>query len=178
MKKIFLLPIDIEKMIYVFREQRVMLDADLAKLYRVETKVLNRQVRRNMNRFPVDFMFQLSDDEASNLRCQIGTSSLKYGGRRYLPYVFTENGVAMLSSVLNSEEAIEVNILIIRIFTKLRSFLLMEKSSDKRIDQIEKGTGQMFKVVFERLDSIDERVDELHKTKPSLSPVRKKIGFK
>ena len=113
----------IETMIYIIRGQRVMLDSDLAKLYGVETKQLNRQVQRNLKRFPVDFMFQLTENEEENLRCQFGTSSSSYGGRRYLPYVFTENGVAMLSSVLSSERAVEINISIIRIFTKLRSFL-------------------------------------------------------
>ncbi len=99
----------IEKSIYLIRGEKVMLDRDLADLYEVETKVLNRAVKRNLQRFPVDFMFQLTVDEAENLRCQIGTSSF-HGGRRYRPYVFTEQGVAMLSTVLNSERAVLVNI--------------------------------------------------------------------
>ena len=97
-------------MIYVIRGLRVMLDSDLAKLYGVETKALNRQVRRNLIRFPSDFMFELTKDEFKNLKCQNGTSSWEYGGRRKQPFVFTENGVAMLSSVLKSERAVLVNI--------------------------------------------------------------------
>lgn len=112
----------IQNMIYVIRGQKVMLDSDLAKLYGVETKRLNEQVRRNQNRFPDDFMFRLEPEEFEILRSQYATSSSVWGGRRYQPLVFTENGVAMLSTVLNSEVAIEVNISIIRIFTKLRSF--------------------------------------------------------
>jgi hypothetical protein len=100
----------IEKAIYLIRGEKVMLDRDLALLYEVETKVLNRAVKRNLQRFPSDFMFQLTAEEAGILRCQIGTSNVGRGGRRYLPYVFTEQGVAMLSSVLNSERAILVNI--------------------------------------------------------------------
>ena len=99
----------IQKMIYVIRGQRVMLDSDLAQLYGVETKALNRQVRRNIIRFPSDFMWLLTSEEYENLRCQNGTSSSDYGGRRYEPLVFTENGVAMLSSVLRSEKAALVN---------------------------------------------------------------------
>ena len=113
----------IEKTIYLIRGEKLMLDRDLALLYEVETKVLNRAVKRNLQRFPLDFMFQLTPEEAENLRCQIGTSSFRHGGRRYLPYVFTEQGVAMLSTVLNSERAILVNIEIMRTFVKLRQML-------------------------------------------------------
>ena len=111
----------IEKRIYFVRSQRVILDTDLATLYRVPTKAFNQAVRRNMLRFPADFMFQLTSDETENLRSQIVTSS--WGGRRYLPFVFTEQGVAMLSSVLNSDRAIQVNIAIMRAFVKLRELL-------------------------------------------------------
>lgn len=107
--------------IYLIRDQKVMLDGDLAELYEVETRVLNQQVKRNENRFPEDFMFQLSDIEWETLKSQNETSS--WGGRRKLPYVFTEHGVLMLSSVLNSKKAIDVNIQIMRIFTKLREML-------------------------------------------------------
>jgi hypothetical protein len=109
----------IRNLIHVVRGQRVMLDADLAALYRVKTKELNKAVARNPTRFPTDFMFELKAEEASNLRFQFGTSS--WGGRRYLPRVFTEQGVAMLSSVLNSEHAVSVNIDIMRAFVRLRS---------------------------------------------------------
>ncbi len=148
-----------------------MLDSDLAKLYGVETKSLNRQAKRNIIRFPADFMFELTKDEFENLRCQNGTSSLEYGGRRYQPFVFTENGVAMLSSVLKSDQAALVNIAIMRIFTKLRSFLMLEKELADRMTRLELGTNKLFKVVFERLDDLEEKT-------PSLPLERRKIGLK
>ena len=111
--------------IYVIRNKKIMLDEDLAAMYRVETKRLNEQVKRNINRFPKDFMFTLSEKEYENLKSQNATSS--WGGRRKLPNVFTEQGVAMLSSILNSDVAIEVNIRIIRVFTKLREYALTHK---------------------------------------------------
>ena len=130
----------IEKMIFLIRGQRVMLDSDLAQLYEIETKVLNRSVRRNLKRFPDDFMFQLTDMEYESLKCQIGASKPGRGGKQKLPLVFTENGVAMLSSVLRSDRAIEVNISIMRIFTKLRSFLLLEKDLNDRVTNLEDGS--------------------------------------
>ena len=161
----------IENMIYVIRGQRVMLDSDLANLYQVETKQLNRQVKRNILRFPDDFMFQLTSEEYEFLKCQIGTSKSGSGGKQKLPLVFTENGVAMLSGVLNSERAILVNIAIMRIFTRLRSFLLLEQELRKEIKDLKRGTSNMFKIVFERLDSIEDAT-------PTLTPNRKKIGIK
>ena len=146
----------IKELIYVIRGQKVMLDSDLAKLYGVETRQLNRQVRRNIIRFPDDFMFELSKEEFENLKCQNGTSSSEYGGRRKQPLVFTENGVAMLSSVLKSDQAALVNIAIMRIFTKLRSFLMLEKELVSRMDRIEGDTAGLFKIVFERLDESNE----------------------
>jgi phage regulator Rha-like protein len=122
--------------IYIIRGHKVMLDSDLAEMYGVETKQLKRQVRRNITRFPDDFMFELTDEELQNLRSQIGASS--WGGVRYVPMVFTEQGVAMLSSVLNSERAIEVNIRIIRIFTKLREMRLTQKDILLKLEQLEK----------------------------------------
>ena len=160
----------IEKTIYVIRGQRVMLDFDLAALYDVETKVLNRQVNRNIERFPEDFMFRLNNRELTNLKCQIGTSSL-HGGSRKLPQAFTENGVAMLSGVLNSPQAIQVNISIMRIFTRLRSYLMIEQELKNEIQSLKSNTGKMFQVVFERLDALDEDIDK--------SPLKKrKIGLK
>ncbi len=152
---------EIQNMIYMIRGQKVMLDSDLAKLYAVETKSLNRQVRRNLNRFPEDFMFQLTSDEYENLRCQNGTSSLDYGGRRYQPLVFTENGVAMLSSVLRSDTAISINIAIMRVFTKLRSFHALEsrvEKSEGKVSVFESEVTQIFKVVLQRLDNLEEVV--------------------
>lgn len=122
--------------IYYIRGYKVMLDEDLAELYEVETKQLKRQVRRNIDRFPEeDFMFELTKDELENLRSQIGTSS--WGGSRYIPMAFTEQGVAMLSSVLNSARAIKVNIQIIRIFTRMREMLLTHKDILLKLEQLE-----------------------------------------
>ncbi|MCX6113399.1 MAG: ORF6N domain-containing protein [Proteobacteria bacterium] len=132
--------IKIEGMIYFVRGHKIMLDNHLASLYGVETKVLNQAVKRNIERFPSDFMFQLNRDEFTNLRSQIVTSSPEHGGRRGFPVAFTENGVAMLSSVLNSKKAIKVNILIMKTFTKLRRFLTIESSLSDRIDKLEQNT--------------------------------------
>jgi hypothetical protein len=122
--------------IYLIHNQKVMLDSHLAELYQVETKVLKQSVKRNLNRFPEDFMFELTKVEFENLRSQIVTSS--WGGSRYLPLVFTEQGVAMLSSVLNSDRAIAVNIKIIRIFTKMRALLADNLSLRLEIEEIKK----------------------------------------
>lgn len=162
----------IEAMIYIIREQRVMLDTDLAKLYGTETGALNRQVKRNANRFPPDFMFQLTEIEVESLRCQIGISKDHKGGRRYLPYVFTENGVAMLSSVLSSERAVEINISIMRIFTKLRSFHALESNLATELKNFKESVNALFKVVFTRLDGIEDDLT------PKLPEQRKKIGIK
>jgi len=160
----------IEKMIFVIRGQKVMLDSDLADLYDVETSALTRQVRRNLNRFPEDFMFQLTDKEFETLKGLSGAKDT-YGGRRYLPYVFTESGVAMLSSVLGSDRAVQVNISIMRTFIKLRSFLALESSLSERVGQLEQGANQLFKIVFERLDTLEEQL-------PNHPKGRKKIGLK
>lgn len=147
---------NIERMIYVIRGQKVMIDSDLAELYEVETKALNRQVQRNLIRFPGDFMFKLTSEEFEILKCQIGTSNDSWGGRRYPPLVFTESGVAMLSSVLTSERAALVNISIMRTFIKLRSFLAIENSLSEKVNKLEQGTNKLFKVVFERLDNLED----------------------
>jgi hypothetical protein len=128
----------IERRIYFIRGQKVMLDSDLAELYQVLTKNLNLAVRRNADRFPEDFMFQLTNEETQSLRLQIVTSNESRGGRRYLPYVFTEQGVAMLSSVLNSKRAIAVNIAIMRAFVKLREIMSTHKELARKIEQLEK----------------------------------------
>jgi hypothetical protein len=129
----------IEKRIFVVRERQVMLDEDLADLYGVETKRLIEQVKRNLERFPADFMFQLRKDEAAALRSQIATSNAGRGGRRYAPYVFTEQGVAMLSSVLRSKTAIAVNIEIMRAFVELRRVANSYAAIEKRLEQIDEG---------------------------------------
>jgi hypothetical protein len=118
----------IERRIYLIRGRKVMLDADLATLYQVATKALNQAVRRNSERFPEDFMFQLTPEEAEALRSQFVTSNIGRGGRRYLPYVFTEHGVGMLSSVLSSPRAVQMNIQIIRAFIRMREILATSQS--------------------------------------------------
>ena len=122
--------------IYIIRGQKVMLDRDLAKLYNVETKVLKQAVRRNRDRFPDDFMFELKSEEFANLRSQSVTSS--WGGSRYVPMAFTEQGIAMISSVLNSKQAIQVNIHIIRVFTEMSKLILTHKDLLLKIEQVEK----------------------------------------
>jgi hypothetical protein len=126
-----------------------MLDQDLADLYEVETKQLKRQVHRNIDRFPDDFMFELVKEEFENLRCQIGTSS--WGGSRYMPMAFTEQGVAMLSSVLNSKRAIQVNIQIMRAFTKLRQMMSTHEYLRKKIESMERKYDDQFRIVFEAI---------------------------
>ena len=166
----------IEAMIYIIRGQRVMLDSDLAKLYGVETKRLVEQVKRNSERFPEDFLLIPDSSELAYLRSQIATlerATYQNHVFKFTPYLFTENGVAMLSSVLRSKEAIQVNISIMRAFTKLRSFLALDTHSiEGRVEDLEKGTNKLFKLVFERLDSIEMQIT------PRLSENRKKIGLK
>lgn len=132
----------IEKRIFVIRGRQVMMDEDLADLYGVETKRLVEQVKRNLGRFPEDFMFQLGKEEAAVLRSQIATSNTGRGGRRYAPYVFTEQGVAMLSSVLRSKRAIAANIEIMRAFVELRRVASSYAAIEKRLEQIERGMGE------------------------------------
>jgi len=146
-----LIPLEmIEKKIMLIRGEKMMLDADLAELYGVETKMLVRAVKRNIGRFPSDFMLQLDKEEFEKLRFQIGTSS-RWGGRRDLPYAFTEQGVAMLSSVLNSERAVEVNIQIMRTFVKLRELMATHKDLARKLNDMEKKYDAQFKVVFDAI---------------------------
>lgn len=167
MSKTSLIPLErIERSILLLRGQKVMLDSDLAELYGVETKALNRAVKRNIGRFPEDFMFQLTKEEYDSLRFQFGT--LKRGQHsKYLPHVFTQEGVAMLSSVLSSEKAIEVNILIMRAFVKLREMIASNKDLAKRLDELEKKYDAQFKIVF----------DAIRQLMAPPEPKRKRIGF-
>jgi len=161
----------ISNKIYLVRDKKVMLDEDLAELYGVTTGNLNKAVNRNISRFPEDFMFQLTKTEFDNLIFQIGTSS--WGGRRKLPYVFTEQGVAMLSGVLNSERAITVNIQIMRVFTKVREYLMDSLSVRIEIEEIKKkleNQDKNIELVFTYLDELIEKHDN-PKPRPS-------IGFK
>jgi len=148
-----LIPIElIASKIYLIRGIKVMLDRDLAELYGVETKVLKQAVRRKVDRFPTDFMFELTRNEFNNLRSQIVTSS--WGGTRYLPMAFSEHGVLMLSSVLSSERAVQVNIQIMRTFTKLREALLDNKDLRKELEELKQLTEDRFRIVFETLDQL------------------------
>lgn len=153
--------------ILVVRGVRVLLSSDLASMYGVEERVLVQATKRNHQRFPSDFMFQLNTAEASNLRSQIVISSSGHGGRRYRPYAFTEQGVAMLSSVLRSKRAITVNIEIMRAFVRLRRWLISNKDLATRIAELEKAVDGRFTIVFEALDQLT------HPSKP-----RRPIGFK
>ncbi len=159
----------IEGKIYLVRGHKVMLDSDLAELYGVATKVLLQAVKRNLKRFPSDFMFLLDYQEVATLRSQIVTLKKGRGQhRKYPPYVFTEQGVAMLSSVLNSDRAIDVNIHIMRAFVKLREMIASHKDMAKRLDELEKKYDARFKIVFDAL----RQLMTLPETK------RKKIGFR
>lgn len=140
----------ITKAILFIRGHKIILDADLANLYEVETKTLTRAMRRNIERFPEDFMFQLTKEEFDNLRSHFGTSS-QWGGRRYPPYAFTEQGVAMLSSVLRSKRAVQVNIEIMRAFVKLREMLSSHQELSKKLAKLEKKYDEQFKVVFDAI---------------------------
>ncbi len=144
----------IERKILLIRGRRIMLDRDLAELYGVETRVLNQAVKRNLNRFPDDFMFQLTHAEMEYWKSQIVISNKDKMGLRKAPYAFTENGVAMLSSVLSSERAVEVNIQIMRTFTRLREMLLTHKDLQRKIEDMEKKYDHQFKIVFDAIKQL------------------------
>ncbi|MBN2559320.1 MAG: ORF6N domain-containing protein [Phycisphaerae bacterium] len=160
----------VEGMIYVIRGQRVMLDSDLATLYGVKTKELNKAVNRNRDRFPPDFVFPLVAEEVAHLRFQIGTSNEGRGGRRYLPYAFTEHGVAMLSGVLRSKRAVQVNVAIMRAFVRLRSLLATHHELAAKLTELER-----------RVASSEEGIQTLFEAIRQLmapaEPRRKQIGF-
>ncbi|MFP3867539.1 MAG: ORF6N domain-containing protein [Desulfobacteraceae bacterium] len=156
----------IEQSIILIRGEKVILDADLARLYEVETRVLVQAVKRHRDRFPNDFMFQLTKEEFDLLRSQ-SVSSRQWGGRRYPPYAFTEQGVAMLSSVLNSPRAIQVNIEIIRTFIRLRRMLAAHKELAQKLAALEKKYDAQFQIVFEAI----------HQLMTPPAPKRRRIGF-
>ena len=178
---IILKPENLARFVFFIRREKVMLDSDLATLYGVEARALNQAVARNRRRFPADFMFQLSDKEYESIRLQFVTtsgrravhssqtvmSSRKHRGRRYRPYAFTEQGVAMLSSVLRSSRAVEVNIAIMRTFVQLRRLMDSNRDLARKIEALEKKYDEQFAVVFE---AIKELI-----TPPS--PPKKRIGF-
>jgi phage regulator Rha-like protein len=161
-------PERIERSILLIHSHKVMLDADLATLYGVETKQLIQAVKRNIFRFPSDFMFQLNKEEFENLRSHFGASS-RWGGRRYPPYAFTEQGVAMLSSVLRSKRAVQVNIEIMRTFVRLRRILASHAGLARKLDALEKKYDAQFKIVFDAIRQL--------MAPPEPEPSKKRIGF-
>lgn len=160
------LPEPLEELIFIIRGQRVMLSHHLSELYGVETKILVQAVKRNLNRFPEDFMFQITDEEFAGLRSQIVTSNR--GGTRYLPYAFTEQGVAMLSSVLRSERAVAVNIEIMRAFVRLRRLLAGNAELAQRLEELEAKTDKQFQIVF----------DAIRQLIAPTAPKQARIGFR
>jgi phage regulator Rha-like protein len=177
-----LVPIErIERMIIFIRGQKVMLDSDLAELYGVETKVLNQAVKRNIERFPEDFMFQLTGEEWEVLRCHFGTSNKPAdlrsqnvtskdgrGGRRYPPYVFTEHGAVMLANVIRSDTAVNASIQVVRAFIRLREMLVSNKELARRLDELEKNYDAQFKVVFQAIRGLMQPAEK----------ERRRIGFR
>ena len=164
--------VEVKNLIYEIRRYKVMLDSDLAELYEVPTKRLNEAVKRNLARFPKHYMFQLTNEEFECLRSQIATSNKTRGGRRYMPHVFTEQGVAMLSTVLNSEKAIQINIKIIDTFVQMRQWALDNKELAKRVADIENYLINYAKDNNKEIEKIYEAIDLLmDRTKP------RKIGF-
>ncbi|MFA5863880.1 MAG: ORF6N domain-containing protein [Phycisphaerae bacterium] len=157
----------IEQAILVIRGEKVMLDVDLANLYNVNTGILVQAVKRNLDRFPSDFMFQLSNEEFENLKSHFGTSSL-WGGRRYPPFAFTEQGVAMLSSVLHSKRAVQVNVEIMRAFVRLRQILSSHADLARKLEQLEKKYDSQFRAVFDAIRQL---------MLPEPEPKRKRVGY-
>ncbi len=181
----------IQNMIYEIRGMRIMLDKDLAELYGVETKQLKRAVNRNIERFPEPFMFQVTEHELHDLRCQIGTSS-QHGGNRYTPYAFTEEGVAMLSAILHSPTAIQVSINIMRAFVAMRNYILSTKTLNAEINELkakmsllEKNDEDNLEAINDLSEDIRKEIDSIYqaigalstKLSPAIKP-RTKIGFK
>ena len=167
-KELIVSPERIVHAILLMRGQRVILDSDLAKLYGVTTKRLNQQVRRNNDRFPPDFMFQLTAEETEVLRSQFATSNQGRGGRRYAPYVFTEHGAIMAASVLNSPRAIDVSVQVVRAFVKLREMLATHKDLARKLEELERKYDAQFKVVFDAIRQL---------MAPPPEPNRGKFGF-
>jgi phage regulator Rha-like protein len=163
-------PYAVESRILLLRHQRIILDADIAELYGVPVKVLNQQIKRNQKRFPADFVFQLSTKEYEALRSQFVTSKERRGGRRYLPYAFTEHGAIMAATVLNSERAVEMSVFVVRAFVRLREMLANNRKLAGKIDELEN-----------RLDTHDSTIQDLIEAIKELmtpeDPPRKRIGF-
>ena len=170
----------IQKMIHEIRGFKVMLDSDLAALYGVEAKRMNESVRRNIKRFPDDFMFQLTSDEWNSLRSQIATSNNTRGGRRYNPYVFTEQGVSMLSSVLNSDKAIEINVNIMRAFVQLRHYVISQSDTNAQIAELKKVLMLHIENTDTKLSKHDRAIKDILQALDNLiekPPKTRQIGF-
>ena len=170
---------EIQSMIYIFRGRQVMLDSDLARLYQVTTSNLNKAMKRNIARFPEHFCFQLTEKEYENLRFQNGISSLtnNYGGRRYMPYVFTEQGIAMLSAVLKSEIAVEVSIKIMNSFVEMRKFLLSNQELFSRLDKVELRQIEFEKKIDSKNADTDKKLEEVFDYIATTKEVKQKIFF-
>jgi hypothetical protein len=169
-QNLVVLPQGIDRYIYLVRSQKVLLDVDLAGLYQVTTKAFNQAVKRNLDRFPEDFMFRLTPQEAQNLRSQFVTSS-GHGGSRYLPFAFTEHGITMLSSVLRSKRAVKMNILIVRTFVKLREMFLRNRNWAARLEKLEtnqKRHASVINILAEEIEDLKRPVD---------IPLKQRVGF-
>lgn len=177
-KRVPIIPRDsLDSRILTIRGQKVILDSDLAAIYGVETKALNRAVKRNAKRFPSDFIFQLKPDEADNLRCQIGTSSSSYGGRRYLPYAFTENGAVMAANVLNSPQAVRMSVFVVRAFIRMRELLTGSKELAAELKKLEVKLTSRLAVHEVAITEVLRRIMRLLDP-PPLPPVpEKEMGF-
>ena len=160
----------IEAKIFITRDQRVMLDSDLATIYGVPTKRLNEQVKRNLSRFPEDFMFQLTKDEVESLRSQNATSKEGKGGRRYLPFVFTEHGALMLANILSSAQAIEASIYVVRAFVRLREILLANKELAQKLNDLERQVGTHDEAIKSLINAVRQLMQPLQGS-------RRNIGF-
>ena len=165
----------VERRIYLIRGQKVMLDADLAELYQVETRALIQAVKRNIDRFPEDFMFQLTQEEGESLRSQIVISNVGRGGRRYLPYAFTEHGVGMLSAVLNSDRAVQMSIVIVRAFVRMRELLATHKDLARRIEQLEARQKSYGRTLLQHDTVLVQVVKDIQRIKNP--PITRAIGF-
>jgi hypothetical protein len=168
----------VEALIRLIRGQKVMLDADLAALYEVTTKRLNEAVKRNIERFPRTFMFQLTAKEKDSLRSQFATSILGRGGRRYLPFVFTEHGVVMLSSVLNSKRAIQMSILLVNAFVRMRELIASNRDLGTRIEKLERGHNRTASVIEVLVEDIDRLAGEVKQMKALPPTPKRRIGFR
>lgn len=166
--------VNIEQLIHQVRGKKIILDTDLASLYEVTTKRLNEQIKRNKDRFPDDFLFQLTHEEHDSLRSQIATSRSKHGGRRYLPYAFTEHGVVMAANVLNSKKAIELSIFVVRAFIKIREYAITYKDLAEKLSQLEKKVSKQDQTIASVIIAIRKLIQE---PKSSPEPKKRAIGF-